>query len=139
MNINENNFESLKNYINSVEQKWRKKELTSKKANNLLVEKRGEINYILKHSPAQIKMINLLKSLDKLINEIEVELESVYIVVVDDSKIIPCADETIAQKCVYRLRDEKKSETLKLKVCETTSDLDDVFEKENILNQTINI
>lgn len=139
MEINQNYYESLEKYINSVEQKWRKKELTSKKANNLLVEKRGEINYHLKHNLTQAKIINLLKSLNKLISEIEAELESVYVVIIDDSKIIPCADETIAQKCVYRLRDEKKSETLKLKVCETTSDLDDVFEKENIMNQTNNI
>ena len=139
MEINQNYYESLEKYINSVEQKWRKKELTSKKANNLLVEKRGEINYHLKHNLTQTKIINLLKSLNKLISEIEAELESVCVVIIDDSKIIPCSDETIAQKCVYRLRNEKKSETLKLKVCETTSDLDDVFEKENIMNQSHNI
>lgn len=129
-NLNETYYQILKEYIEHTEQNWRNKTITHKQALEFFKEKQKEVGFFLRnnpHSTLRIKFDDLSTFIYKLIQEVEEEMKTIYILRTDKTKMIACADESLVQKCIARLGKDTLVTTYKMKICQTEEDLESVL------------
>ena len=113
-----------KNRFETLKKQWKKKEISSLYALQILSEYKKAFMYFVLNdgpTPTRANMEHLLVSLDKLRDEIKLEMKIINLVKIN-GKVIPVANQSLIQKCIDRFGKENV-EVYQTKICETDEEL----------------
>ena len=79
-------------------------------------------------------MLALANTVDKMIETIEEEMKTIYILKTRKDKVLAVADESLVKKCIARLGKENVKYS-QMKVCQTEEDLDSIFLEDKLEEQ----
>ena len=128
-NLNEVYYQNLFQSIKHEKENWENKNSTNKDALHFFKVKQSEIYFFLKSnkpSYLKLKMLALANTVDKMIETIEEEMKTIYILKTRKDKVLAVADESLVKKCIARLGKENVKYS-QMKVCQTEEDLDSIF------------
>lgn len=123
---------SCKAKVSILKRDWELKNISNEVALQCAKDWKQAMTYFVVNespTPTRANIEKLLVELNKLIDKIQEDMKTIYIVQPDEHEIIVCSNENLVKKCLERLGTNVSSEPIKTKICQSEEDLDEILPK----------